>query len=153
MSPEPVARIGGRLLMISPSGRLLLIHERIEDGSAHWLTPGGGVEGDESPRAAAEREAIEEVGLIVPLSPDAEPVLVTQRLWTWDGVVYDQTDHFYLARVAEEIEPAPAALTAMEQTTLLGHHWWSVEELRSSDAVFLPPDVADVLARVLAGQR
>ena len=153
MSSDPVARIGGRLLVLSPAGRVLLIHERIEDGSTHWLTPGGGTEGSESPRQAAQREAVEEVGLEIALPPDAEPVLVTRRRWGWDGVVYDQADHFYLAPVDAEIEPAPAALTAMEESTLLGYRWWSVDDLRRSDAVIVPPELADVLARLLAVQR
>ena len=153
MSAAPVARTGGRLLLLSPADRVLLIHERIEDGTTHWLTPGGGVEAGESPRAAAAREALEEVGLDLTLPADAEPVLVTRRRWSWDGVVYDQADYFYLARVDEEIEAAPAALTAMEQTTLLGHHWWGVDELRHSDAVIVPADLADVLDRLLAAQR
>jgi len=147
---SPVARTGGRLLLLSPAGRVLLIHERIDDGTTHWITPGGGVEGDESPRVAAEREAVEEVGLGLSLPADAQPVLVTRRLWTWAGVTYDQADYFYLHRTDTEFEPAPVALTAMEQTTLIGHRWWSVDELLASDDVILPPDLGAVLAGVLA---
>jgi 8-oxo-dGTP pyrophosphatase MutT (NUDIX family) len=149
VSSEPVARLGGRVLLIDPIGLVLLIHERIEDGSTHWLTPGGGVEGHESPRTAAEREAYEEVGVHIDLA-GSEPVLVTQRLWSWHGVMYDQADYFYLARVPAQVTPAPGGLTAMEQTTLLGHRWWSVAELQTTEAVIVPADLGDVLARLLA---
>ena len=37
---EPVLRVGGRVLLVDPDGRVLLIHERIEVGE-HWLTPAG----------------------------------------------------------------------------------------------------------------
>jgi len=146
---SPVARVGGRVLLVDPDDRVLLIHERIEDGSTHWLTPGGGVEDGESPRSAAEREAFEEVGVRVDLGT-AEPVLVTQRLWSWAGIEYDQADYFYLARVPEQVSLAPGGLTAVEQTTLLGHRWWTVEDLRSTTEVILPADLGDVLAKLLA---
>lgn len=149
MSPAPVARVGGRVLLVDPEGRVLLIHERLEDGSTHWLTPGGGVEGDESPRVAAEREAFEEVGAQIDLG-DAEPVLLTQRLWSWAGIVYDQVDHFYLARVPAPLVPMPGGLTAVEQTTLLGFRWWSAAELQRTDEVVLPAELGDVLSTVLA---
>ena len=145
----PVARVGGRVLLIDPDDRVLLIHERLEDQSTHWLTPGGGVEGDESPRVAAEREAVEEVGIRVDLG-DAEPVLVTQRLWSWAGIVYDQVDYFYLARVASQPALAPGGLTDVEEATLLGHRWWTAEELQSTAEVLLPSDLGDVLATLLS---
>lgn len=144
----PIARVGGRVLLVDPEDRVLLIHERLEDGSTHWLTPGGGVEADESPRVAAEREAFEEVGVRVDLAA-AEPVLVTQRLWSWAGTVYDQADYFYLARVTEAALPVPGGLTDVERTTLIGHRWWTVAELKATDAVLLPPDLGCVLEEVL----
>lgn len=144
-----VQRVGGRLLLLDPDDRVLLIHERIDDGSTHWLTPGGGVEAGEHPRAAARREAVEEVGIEVDLPDDAPEVLRTRRLWSWAGITYDQVDHFFLARVPEAVPPRPAALTAMELETVLGHAWWSVAELRATDEVLLPPDLGDVLAALL----
>ena len=153
---EPVARTGGRVLMLDPDDRLLLIHERLEHGGTHWLTPGGGVEGDESPRVAAAREAIEEVGVAVDLPPDSEPVLVTQRLWGWNGITYDQTDHFYVARVPSGVAIQPRGLTEVEQQTVLGHRWWTVDELAQTTEVVVPGDLAIVLERILrpgAGER
>jgi 8-oxo-dGTP pyrophosphatase MutT (NUDIX family) len=145
----PSRRVGGRVLIVDPDERLLLVHERLEDGSTHWLTPGGGVESDEHPREAASREAAEEVGIDVDLAPDSEAVLQTQRLWSWAGVTYDQTDYFYLARVRGGLDAVPRGLTAVERQTLLGFGWWTVDELRSTTEVLVPPDLGDVLARVL----
>ena len=145
---SPVARVGGRVLLVDPADRVLLIHERLEDGSTHWLTPGGGVEGAESPRVAAEREAFEEVGIRVELG-DAAPALVTQRLWSWAGIVYDQADFFYLARVPAQDALTPGGLTDVEQTTLLGHRWWTVAELQATTEVILPADLGDILAKLL----
>jgi 8-oxo-dGTP pyrophosphatase MutT (NUDIX family) len=148
VSAEPIARVGGRVLLIDPDERVLLIHERLEDGSTHWLTPGGGVEGAESPRVAAEREAFEEVGISVDLG-DAEPVLVTQRLWSWAGIVYDQVDYFYLARVAASDVLEPGGLTPVEETTLLGHRWWGVYDLQRTNEVLVPSHLGHVLGDLL----
>jgi 8-oxo-dGTP pyrophosphatase MutT (NUDIX family) len=146
----PVPRTGGRLLLVDPDGRLLLIHESLEFGGSHWLTPGGGTEGDELPAAAAVREGAEEIGCEVRLAPDAEPVLVTRRLWSWAGVTYDQTDHFFLVRVPRAFEPVPQRLTDVERATLLGHKWWTGEQLRRTADELLPANLADVLADVLS---
>ena len=46
----------GQILIVKPTYR------------PDWLIPGGGVEADESPRTAAERETIEEIGLALTMS-------------------------------------------------------------------------------------
>jgi 8-oxo-dGTP pyrophosphatase MutT (NUDIX family) len=141
----PVPRLGGRVFLFDASDRILLIHELLEDGSTHWLTPGGGVENGEHPRDAARREAHEEAGIDVDIAPDAQPVHVTRRLWSWAEVVYDQVDEFFVARVPDGIEPRAARLTDVEQLTLIGMRWWTLPDLAAADAVLLPPDLADRL--------
>lgn len=144
---RPTLRVGARLLLLDADGRVLLIHERYDDdGNTHWLTPGGGVEGDEDLRVAAVREAFEETGIEVELAADAPEVLTTRRLWNWRDLHFDQTDHFFLARVPSGLPVVPQALTAVEQQTLIGHRWWTVEELRATDEVIVPPGLGDLLA-------
>lgn len=143
------------MLILGPDDRVLLIEEAWSEGPGvpwrHWLTPGGGVEADESLPLAATREVIEETGLRIELSADAAPVLVHRRQWSWGDVVYDQTDHYFAARVARAFLAVPAAATAMEAETVVGSRWWSVAELHASSAVFVPPMIADVVAELLAG--
>jgi len=145
-----VPRVGGRVLLVDASERLLLIHERLEHGGSHWLTPGGGVEAGEHPREAARRETLEETGIELDLASDAEAVHVTRRTWSWAGVEYDQVDHFFLARVPDGPPVEPRGLTDVERQTLLGSRWWTVQELQATDEVLVPPDLGDVVAAVLA---
>ena len=144
-----VPRVGGRVLVVDRSERVLLIHERLEHGGTHWLTPGGGVEPGERPQDAARREAYEEVGLDVEVPADADAVLVTRRDWSWAGVEYDQVDHFFLVRVSDGVPTRPRRLTSVERRTWLGVRWWSAAELRATDAVLLPPDLGHVLPALL----
>ncbi len=54
--------------VIIQDGAVALI-ERRRDGRLYYVFPGGGVEGDETPRQAAVREAREELGLVVAPGP------------------------------------------------------------------------------------
>jgi 8-oxo-dGTP pyrophosphatase MutT (NUDIX family) len=147
---SPIQRVGGRVLLVDASQRLLLIHERLEHGGTHWLTPGGGVEPGEQPREAARRETFEETGIEIDVPSDAEAVLVTRRAWSWHGTDYDQVDHFFLVRVPDGLPVTPRGLTDVEQLTLLGTRWWSAAQLQATDEILVPPDIGDVLATLLA---
>jgi 8-oxo-dGTP pyrophosphatase MutT (NUDIX family) len=149
----PVPRVGGRALIVDDSGRVLLIHERLEGGGTHWLTPGGGVENGEHPRDAARREAFEETGVVADLPDEAEAVLITRRDWSWAGVEYDQVDHFFVVRVPNGTPTAPRTLTDVERQTWLALRWWTERELLATDEVLVPADLGAVVARVLRPAR
>jgi 8-oxo-dGTP pyrophosphatase MutT (NUDIX family) len=144
----PVPRVAGRVMVIDPAGRMLLIHERIWDGSTHWVAPGGGVEAGETPQQAAVRELAEETGIVATVEPDTESVLVTRGLWSWAGATYDQVDHFFAVRVAAALDVAPVRLTEMETQTMLGYRWWSAAELQSTDVVIEPGQLVEALGRL-----
>jgi len=148
-----IARVGGRVLMVDESERVLLIHETLEHGGTHWLTPGGGLEAGEHPREAAAREAFEETGIQVTIDDDAEPVLTTRRDWSWHGVDYDQIDHFFLVRVPDGLPVQPRALTEIERETLLGSRWWTVADLTATAELLVPSDLGAVLGRLLTDGR
>jgi 8-oxo-dGTP pyrophosphatase MutT (NUDIX family) len=147
--PELVRRVGGRLLLIDPDGRLLLIHERTDDGAAtFWITPGGGLEPGETPQQAAVRETYEETGIEIALLPDAPIARSRVRSWSGDGVTYEQTDHFFTVSVAAGLTFAPAGLTDVERDLWLGYRWWTSAELRASDETFVPADIAELVQSV-----
>jgi 8-oxo-dGTP pyrophosphatase MutT (NUDIX family) len=148
MTAAPQPRTGARILLLDPDGRVLLIHERIEGGD-HWLTPGGGVEADESLASAAARELYEETSIRVEIDPAEPAVHQLERVWHWRDASYRQTDNFFVVRLAARPDVVPAAPTAMEQETLLGFRWWSIEELTANTTeVIEPADLAGLLLRL-----
>jgi 8-oxo-dGTP diphosphatase len=57
---RPKKRTGAGVLIVNARGELLIVKPTYLD---RWLCPGGGVEEDESPLAAAKRECKEEIGV------------------------------------------------------------------------------------------
>jgi 8-oxo-dGTP pyrophosphatase MutT (NUDIX family) len=56
----PRKRLGAGVVLLDGAGRVLLVEPTYKPG---WETPGGMVEANESPRAAAARECQEEIGV------------------------------------------------------------------------------------------
>lgn len=155
MSDErPVTRRrSARVVALSPQGRVLLLeggdpdrpHVRI------WHAPGGGVEPGEDDRAAAAREYAEETGHEVELGPHVWDRRLT---FGFNGALYDQTEVFYLAEVADEHQVSTAGHNEIEQVYLTGSRWFSVDDLRALPAadgsvLVAPPDIADRVEEIL----
>lgn len=66
----PTHRVIGHVVFRDTAGRLLLLETTYKDD---WELPGGVVEAAETPRAGAEREVLEELGLVVRL---AQPLVI-----------------------------------------------------------------------------
>jgi 8-oxo-dGTP pyrophosphatase MutT (NUDIX family) len=98
--------------------------------------PGGGVEPNEPPAETARRETREETGLDVEVDP---AVAVVRRYpFTWGGVDFDVTTHFFGARLPEA-RPLPEVVDADYN---LGASWVPVEEALRVLGVHPPIDSA-----------
>ncbi len=82
MSPEEIARLPYRpcvgIMLIDRGGRIFVAH-RIDNPSAAWQMPQGGIDAGESPRQAALRELREEVG-----TDKAEILAESRNWWRYD---------------------------------------------------------------------
>ena len=92
---SPTYTLGAVVVLRRSDGRVLLVCQSYRPG---WALPGGIVDRGEEPRAAAERELVEELGLSVSLP--AEPVVVID-------VATQQVDCVYVADVPDALTPAP----------------------------------------------
>ncbi|MDE3096680.1 MAG: NUDIX domain-containing protein [Chloroflexota bacterium] len=146
----PVLRRAARVLLIDARERILLFRAEgdFADGSAIWLTPGGGLKPSESYARAARRELWEETGL------DAEVgacVWTRRHVYPNRGRLEEARERFFVVRCAPfEVdrthwEPAEAA-------DLTAHRWWPLPEIAASDEVFVPRRLAALLTPILRGE-
>ena len=146
---EPARRSCAKVLLVDPQHRVLLfkgIDRLLPEEPPVWFAVGGGVAEGETLAEAAVRETAEETGLQI---GDPGPPVFTRRFrWVFEGVPYDQEETYFLVRVPHTT-PVEDGWTDVEKAIILGHRWWTTEELRSTSEVVDPENLADVLEGLL----
>ena len=154
---KPRHRPAARVLLIDPSDRLLLFRVELPRlKSKHygsnqplWITPGGGLEGDESFEEAARRELWEETGITSELGPC---VWVRRHVFEFQGVWLDEVERFFVVRLDQTPKVSRANWLAHEHSFMTDHRWWHVAEIGSSTDYFAPRLLSRLLPPLLAGQ-
>jgi 8-oxo-dGTP pyrophosphatase MutT (NUDIX family) len=148
-SAQPVERRAARVLLLDRDRRVLLFHGcDPADATAGqwWFTPGGGLDPGESPAEGAVRELREETGLDVAPEALGEPVHARTATFRFAGDVYRQTEDYFVLHV-EGHEVDTSGFNALEVSAVLGHRWWSVEDLRSTDERVYPEGLPELVER------
>ncbi|HEY2792859.1 MAG TPA: NUDIX domain-containing protein [Micromonosporaceae bacterium] len=145
------ARRAARVLLVNADDRVLLLHYRFADEDSRaehgWYTPGGGVDPGETLREAAVRELAEEIGLrIDELGPHVAFSEGQLDLHWVKGFVRDD---YFLHRIAGH-EVDVAGMFEYETKGLLGHAWWSIDELAATADLILPFGLAGLMRRLVA---
>jgi 8-oxo-dGTP pyrophosphatase MutT (NUDIX family) len=145
-----IERRAARVLLLSERSVLLIkgFDPGRPDAGVWWITPGGGVDHDEALEAAAAREVYEETGFR--LAPTELGPIVATRVAEFDFEHrrFRQTEYFFAVAVAS-FTPRDHGWDDLERRSLLEQRWWSIEELRVSNATVYPSELADLVEAVL----
>ncbi len=131
-------RLAARAMLIDPESRLLLLKGRdstLPDSQHWWFTVGGGINKKETPEDALRREVLEETGLLV--SPFHKTPFSRTFSFTFEGRLHLQHESYFFAQV-HSFTPVSLSFTPIEKRSLIGHRWWSLEELKQTQEAIHP---------------
>jgi len=145
----PIPRRAGRVLVLDPDDRVLLLQGFDPAVPEHrfWFTIGGGAEPGESLAQAAARELREESGIRAGAAQLGPPVWRRTAHFSYDGQPYRQDEEYFVLRPG----PVRVCLDGLEdgeRETVTGHRWWDIGELVSSGEPFVPPELPAIVARL-----
>jgi 8-oxo-dGTP pyrophosphatase MutT (NUDIX family) len=148
--PELPVRLAGRVIAIDPAGRVLLFgYDDPPPKGKHWATPGGGVEDGEDFYAAACRELVEETGWAdVPVSPEEVHVERNVQYSGYFQALIRQHDHYFVGRVADEERPLGEVAAMHLSDGIVGHRWWTLDQLGATAENIYPVGLADLVRRL-----
>ncbi|MEV0900433.1 NUDIX hydrolase [Actinoplanes sp. NPDC049802] len=133
----PRKRMGAGVLFLDSAGRALLVEPAYKPD---WEIPGGAVEADESPRAAAVRELREELGLSTPVGR----LLVTDWVPPRDG----RTEGLMLVFDGGILTPEQTAAIIVPPAELRGWSWCTAAETEAR----LSPQLARRVAAAISAR-
>jgi 8-oxo-dGTP pyrophosphatase MutT (NUDIX family) len=142
-----------RVLLIDPDHHVLLFEDSdpgLPERPTFWITPGGALDPGETAEDAALREVAEETGHELESASLAGPVARREVVHGYSDKVVEQTETYFVAKVPR-FEVDTTGLTLDEQLSMQGHHWWSIDELRGTDATVWPRGLVDLVTAVLDG--
>jgi 8-oxo-dGTP pyrophosphatase MutT (NUDIX family) len=145
-SQEPTPRQAGRVLVIDPAGRVLLLQgfDPARPGTLHWVTIGGGTDHGEGTAQAALRELWEESGIKASADELIGPVWHRTTEFSFAGMRFWQEEDYYVLRVGE-VQVTLANLDPLERDTITGYGWWSRDELAATTESFFPAELPELM--------
>ena len=143
-----------RIVVLNPVGAILLVRYSdeapVDPGRpellSYWVPPGGGISLGESFQRAAIRELEEETGIeVLEVGPQ---IWSRERRLMHHGELKRQLERYFVAWAKPSKRPLRNRTTEEKIEAI---RWWTLEELRSSRDTFLPDNLVDLVAPIMAG--
>ena len=149
VSESPTLRIrrAARLIVIDADERALMFRYDVPGRDPFWVTAGGECEPGESFDSAAQRELLEETGIIA--DPGPEIARMTPEFVTVQGEPVQADERFFLIRVAKA-EIDTSRHTETELALMTQHRWFTLEELESWPEAVFPANLAAMIRSLIA---
>lgn len=125
-------RYCSRAFIINKENKILLQRfefPQINGNKTLWVTPGGGIEENETYEEALERELYEELNIKIQINE--APVLTLDVLIDGKKEIFTSHEVYYLICIEGKIEVSFDSMTDNEKDTFKGLKWWDREELLS----------------------
>lgn len=136
-----------RALIINEENKILLQRfefPQVKGNKVLWVTPGGGVEGNESYEDALERELYEELGINIKL--EGEPVLILDVPIDGKEEAFISHEVYYRVNLPSNTSILLDKMSENEKNTFKGMKWWSKKELLQEMAdEYAPIDILNFL--------
>jgi len=147
--PRVRHRLAGRVLLVDPAGRVLLLHgfDPARRDQPYWFTVGGGAKPGESLAEAAARELREEAGISAQAADLGDPVWHEVTEFGFDGTRYRQEQDFFLLMV-DSAQVSTDGMDEEEAAVIDGSRWWTVAELESTAEAFYPAELPRLLRQL-----
>jgi 8-oxo-dGTP pyrophosphatase MutT (NUDIX family) len=146
-STEPLPRQAGRVLVIDPASRVLLL-ENFDPAQPEcgrfWVTIGGGLDDGEEAAQAAVRELREETGIAAGVDELTGPVWHRSTEFSFNGTRYQQEEDYFILRVGD-VQISFAHLEPEERRFTTRYRWWSRDELAAAVDPFFPSELPELL--------